>query len=1363
MVKYIFVLLLASFVSKLNSQNFILNQALSDSLPNVKTNSIKIIDLNRDGYNDVILSGYDASRYGVYLDVRYGTNDGQLSSGLEYEFITYPDTIGEFIGGLGNISLADVNRDGNVDLYLNGSARSHLMMNFLDDLEISVGGMDPLTLTYSNAQFSDINLDGTPDLFIMGVDETQDLILNRLYLNDGERLELDPTPNFPDLINGKSEWVDYDNDGDMDLLITGNTADYRSSVSRFFKNEPSGRLIEDTNQDIIGLKASSLKFMDLDNDGDQDLIASGWNVIDNNLVTKVYQNEPLGTYVELPVDGLHAVAYGDIDAVDIDHDGDLDISISGVDSVSNFATRVHSLGGKVYKNEGSFNFTEFLEVSGARILRFADLNGDLKPDIISNGTTDLEDPQSSFTDVYLNDTNFSNSPPNAPTSLTSFAVSTRAIFTWGSGSDQIDTDASLRYNVKIGTSSGGYDLLSPSFEYSSANIGQRLIKEFNQIPHGTYYWSVQTIDGTGMTSAWSEEDTLFISRLVTSTQSLPGVYFSSAGWADYNNDGELDLSLTGINFSGTSITKFHLNQDQLLEQDLSQNVQAVFGGQLSWVDYTNDGLLDLSLSGFQIINFQGFPATVFYKNQNGNFVFDSQNEVTYDIYGYTMGINGGQNNHDWGDYDNDGDMDFVIGGVDYYGNRHLSVFTNENGSLSKDVGQSSLSPLFPCMVQWVDVQNDGFLDLVTIGADSLGALGMRVFLNDSTYQLLLSSSWSNMNIGTTAGAFEFGDFNDDGFLDFALIGNNSENSSITNIYTNTGDTFALEETGHQLHGVSSGRPSWGDYDNDGDLDLYVSGLFTDPQSNESRPFTGIYEQNDGQFTLDTTLNMDSLGYSFSEFGDYDSDGDLDLFAAGVNSNADVVSKIYDNLENINNSNKQPNQPYGLEVLSINKDQVHLSWQKANDGFSPFSGQTQQDGLSYQLQVGSNGTTEENSIISGSYGNLSKGSITTNFKYIENIPEGNYMWRVRSLDHGKSVSSWSNPNYFYIDITPPSVDTVRANYLTSKDLIIVVRFKEDFYLNLNNEPKIILTHPDTPDFNGDGINDSLIVVRQSYTGDEWTGSITLPDQYYGKAISLSVSGAIDERGNLMEEQVIYKSPQSIISQSGGTSISLDGNAFVLIPQNALNADISMNIKLSEKIAELNDSTSLLGHLYDINPADLNIEKPAIIRMKLNDDSVSSVGSFPFISRVDEYGMLDPIGGSIVTISGNRYIQTQTFDMGTFGIFTSASPVFNDTSFVDVIECQPRIFTPSGNLFEFNKTNILYNINNGQNAEVKVRIFNLAGRLKRVLSHENPVGGGNQNIVWDGRDGDGSVVPSGLYIVTLEKNKEIFRTTVGVLNR
>ena len=67
------------------------------------------------------------------------------------------------------------------------------------------------------------------------------------------------------------------------------------------------------------------------------------------------------------------------------------------------------------------------------------------------------------------------------------------------------------------------------------------------------------------------------------------------------------------------------------------------------------------------------------------------------------------------------------------------------------------------------------------------------------------------------------------------------------------------------------------------------------------------------------------------------------------------------------------------------------------------------------------------------------------------------------------------------------------------------------------------------------------------------------------------------------------------------------------------------------------------------------------------------------------------------------------------------------------------------------------------DVKVRIFNIAGRLKRILTQENKSGSGNQLIVWDGKDHDGSVVPSGMYIVTLEREDKILRTTVGVLNR
>ena len=667
---------------------FVIDTSLSSSLPQSIANSIEIADVDNDGYNDIIMSGYDSTRFGLFIDVINVNSQGALTSGFSTNFITYPDTIAEFSGGLGNLDLSDVNLDGSIDIYLNGSARSELLMNSSSGYFSESNWLQNMFVIHSNGKWGDVNMDGKPDLFLMGVKQPADNILNELYLNTGTYLDEDPTTIFPALFTGSSAWGDYDNDGDPDLIIGGQTANPNSSVTRLYQNDPIGRLTEVTTADAIsGIKSGAFHFSDLDSDGDLDLIMSGWDKISGSLVTHLLENEPLGTFSLYPEQLEFAVAHGTIDAIDFNLDGLQDIVIAGADDVSLYSGRINSVSGRVYLNNGDGTFEEIKELYGARSARFVDVNLDGVPDLVTSGTREIGDPEKSFSHVFINDNSGTNEKPDPPSALTAFAVSTRAIFSWGTGSDDIDNPGSLSYNIRIGTSSGGNQLISSSVPYNKSNVGKRLIREFNEIPHGTYYWAVQTVDGSGNTSEWSEQDTLFIARLVASTQSLPGVYYSSAGWADYTEDGIPDMALTGVTFSGSSITNLFENSGGLLSQDLEQDIQAVFGGHLSWVDYTNDGHLDLTMTGFQISNFFGGFKTSFYKWENGLYVVDMDSEINQDLNFDGIGdywVNGGVNGHHWGDYDNDGDLDYVQGGFDNAYVRHLDVFYNDNGVLRLD-------------------------------------------------------------------------------------------------------------------------------------------------------------------------------------------------------------------------------------------------------------------------------------------------------------------------------------------------------------------------------------------------------------------------------------------------------------------------------------------------------------------------------------------------------------------------------------------------------------------------------------------------------------------------------------------------------
>ena len=154
---------------------------------------------------------------------------------------------------------------------------------------------------------------------------------------------------------------------------------------------------------------------------------------------------------------------------------------------------------------------------------------------------------------------------------------------------------------------------------------------------------------------------------------------------------------------------------------------------------------------------------------------------------------------------------------------------------------------------------------------------------------------------------------------------------------------------------------------------------------------------------------------------------MDLFIAGQKENGDVISKVYDNLEGIENPNLPPNPPYGLNDDSIDDNQVLLQWNRPID--PDIFGATSEQSLRFQIQIGSDEENNEHGISSGKYDISEIGTTNLNRKLVQNLSEGNYSWRVRAIDNGLSASNWSNTEYFYIDVTPPVLDTVRANYVS----------------------------------------------------------------------------------------------------------------------------------------------------------------------------------------------------------------------------------------------------------------------------------------------------------------------------------------------
>lgn len=502
---------------------------------------------------------------------------------------------------------------------------------------------------------------------------------------------------------------------------------------------------------------------------------------------------------------------------------------------------------------------------------------------------------------------------------------------------------------------------------------------------------------------------------------------------------------------------------------------------VNWVDVNGDGFIDCMITNGPATGQDNF---LYINNGIGGFTAQTNDTIVKD--------NKPSDGATWADSDNDGDLDCYV--VNWYNTKNLFYNNNGVGAFTQTQNTVETSGGYCETASWGDYNNDGLLDLyVARSGGTLATNKNLLFHNEGGNAFTKVLTGTPVTDAFISRSVNWTDIDSDGDLDLFVTNEKDQNE---NLYRNDGaGAFTKLTIGPLLNdGGKTMSSSWGDYDNDGDLDVFLA----NDQGND-----GLF-RNEGHFnftkiTTDTVSNCGGNSFS-SAWSDIDNDGDLDLFV----TNSFGTTTLWLNFLFLNNGDGS------FTRVGNTAPATDLDWSYGcafgdydNDGFEDLAVATcrynsvDRPDLLYHNDGNSNnwitiklvGTT------------TNKSAIGTKIR-VKAIINGNPVWQMRELSAQTSYCGQNDlrPHFGLGNAT--NIDSIKVEWLngiveyytniTTNRFITIVQGKG--ITGINNESLL-------------KINDMLIYPNPASTKI----TIIIPDEYRNENF---VSYIYDQNGTLI---------------------------------------------------------------------------------------------------------------------------------------------------------------------------------------------------------------------------------------------------------